>query len=318
VSATGVSSFVVLAATYLPISWLFPKAVEFYQKAIWFSGLPVVLGLLMVFVFLLTSYDRRRFQRRPAPARTDETFDLTVILTALNDQGSIGDSVRDFLSQPEVKRVVVIDNNSQDETAELAKRAGATVVVETTRGYGSCVFRGLEFGSAFMDTTFVLLCEGDGTFSAEDIQKFKAYSRHADIVTGTRINELLRQPRTQLTTFIYFGNYFAAKLLEAKHLGRATLTDLGTTYKLIRSKALRENLNYFQREINLEFNAHFLDVALSRGLALIEIPVTFWPRVGESKGGNVSNARAAKVGLGMLVGITLSWSFLVRSRRNAI
>ena len=43
---------------------------------------------------------------------------------------------------------------------------------------------------------------------------------------------------TQLSTFIYYGNLFVGKLLEAKHLGRSTITDVGTTYKLCRREAL--------------------------------------------------------------------------------
>jgi hypothetical protein len=58
--------------------------------------------------------------------------------------------------------------------------------------------------------------------------------------------------------------------------------------------------------INLEFNAHFLDTALTYGFSIVECPVTFHGRVGVSKGGNVSNARALKVGLRMLAGIIFS------------
>ena len=59
--------------------------------------------------------------------------------------------------------------------------------------------------------------------------------------------------------------------------------------------------------INLEFNAYFLDRALAYGLTVVECPVTFHPRWGESKGGNVNNLRALTVGLRMLVGITTDW-----------
>ena len=51
--------------------------------------------------------------------------------------------------------------------------------------------------------------------------------------------------------------------------------------------------------VNLEFNAHFLDTALSHGLDVVECPITFHPRVGVSKGGNVNNGRALRVGVRM-------------------
>jgi hypothetical protein len=62
--------------------------------------------------------------------------------------------------------------------------------------------------------------------------------------------------------------------------------------------------------VNLEFNAHFLDVALDQGCDIVECPITFHQRVGTSKGGNVNNRRALKVGLRMLFGIVWSWKAL--------
>jgi hypothetical protein len=59
--------------------------------------------------------------------------------------------------------------------------------------------------------------------------------------------------------------------------------------------------------VNLEFNAHFLDTALASGLTLVECPITFFSRVGQSKGGNVNNLRALKVGLRMIFGLSFGW-----------
>jgi hypothetical protein len=206
-----------------------------------------------------------------------------------------------------VRRVLVIDNNSRDATSERAREAGASVIVHREPGYGECVYRALSEASAYADTELTLLCEGDCTFRANDIDKFMAYLPHAGIVNGTRIVEQLRSPRTQLTTFMYYGNFAVGKLLELKHVGRGTLTDVGTTYKLIRNSTLASLLPHLNRAVNLEFNAHFLDTALARGIALVECPVTFYPRVGESKGGNRSNWRACKVGLRMISGIVFGW-----------
>jgi hypothetical protein len=141
------------------------------------------------------------------------------------------------------------------------------------------------------------------TFRAYDIDKFLAYIPHADLVNGTRIVEQLRARNTQLTTFMYYGNFFTGKLLEAKHVGRGTFTDVGTTYKLCRNRVLDRLLMLVDPDIDLEFNAHFLDTTLAHGFSIVECPVTFHNRVGASKGGNVSNARALKVGLRMMAGI---------------
>jgi hypothetical protein len=144
------------------------------------------------------------------------------------------------------------------------------------------------------------------TFRAYDIEKFLAYIPHADLVNGTRIVEQLRVRNTQLTTFMYYGNFFTGKLLEAKHIGRGTFTDVGTTYKMCRNRALGRLLTLLDPGINLEFNAHFLDTALTNGFSIVECPITFHDRVGVSKGGNVSNRRALKVGLRMIAGIVFN------------
>jgi hypothetical protein len=146
------------------------------------------------------------------------------------------------------------------------------------------------------------------TFRAADLDKFLAYIRHADIVNGTRIVEQLRDYRTQLSSFMYYGNFAMGKLLEVKHLGRGTFTDAGTTYKMIRRERLAQLLPLLNPAVNLEFNLHLLDIALAHHFLLVECPITFHARLGESKGGNVNNWRAAKVGLKMLLGLSCGWA----------
>jgi glycosyltransferase involved in cell wall biosynthesis len=304
---------VVTSIVYLPFTLLNTDTKAIFQEILWLQGVPIVLGFSGLLLDLLINYQNRRnnLQNFSRPGSQEM---VTVVLTALDDASAVGQAVEDFAAHPRVKRVLLIDNASTDETPSNAARAGATVISEPVRGYGSCVYRALSEGSKFTDTDFVILCEADGTFRSADIDKFLAYSKHAHVVLGTRIVELLRGHKTQLTTFIFWGNFLAAKLLELKHLGRATLSDLGTTYKLCRSDFLRDNLSQFDKNINLEFNAHFMDLCLRDGFRLVEIPITFFPRVGRSKGGNSSNLKAIKVGLRMLLGIGVSWT-LVRGKK---
>lgn len=95
-----------------------------------------------------------------------------------------------------------------------------------------------------------------------------------------------------------------------KHLGHGTFTDVGTTYKAIHRDALRLLLPFLDPAVNLEFNAHFMDTALAYHLLMVECPVTFHARVGQSKGGNVNNLRALKTGLRMIFGLTFGWKLL--------
>jgi Glycosyl transferase family 2 len=273
---------------------------------VWYSGIPTTMGAALAaldLAFLLPA--KRRLARRHV---LDSVSDRRVVvaLTAYNDEPSIGEAVSDFLIHPLVRCVIVVDNNSRDKTAEVAVRAGARVVTETKPGYGRCVYRCFQEALA-EDTQLIVLCEGDMTFRAKDIEKLVAYIDHADIVNGTRIVEQLREYSTQLSTFMYYGNFAVGKLLELKHLGRGTFTDVGTTYKLARRESLTRLMPLLNPDINLEFNAHFLDTALTSGERLVECPITFHARVGVSKGGNVSNARALRVGLRMIWGLCVGW-----------
>jgi hypothetical protein len=301
----GIGLSVVRLVLMLGESWR-----SWNEALVWYSGVPTTLGLGFIVLDLVAVLPFRRASRRLADPVGPPASRVTVVLTAYNDEESIGDAVRDFIRHPLVQRVVVVSNASRDRTVESAAEAGAIVHDERRQGYGWCVFRCLSEAVAFDDSSHIVLCEGDGTFRAADIDKFAAYAPHAEIVNGTRIVEQLRQFETQLTTFMYYGNFFVAKLLEAKHLGKGTFTDVGTTYKIIRRDALRRLLPLLSPSVNLEFNAHFLDTALEHGFQTVECPITFHPRVGVSKGGNVDNRRAFKVGLRMIIGLSFGWKWL--------
>ena len=277
------------------------------EAIVWYSGFPVTIGLGLVALDLVLMFPSKRRQSRLRTLEPVRNRKVVVALTAYNDELSIAQAVADFQAYPAVERVIVVDNNSKDRTSEAAGAAGARVVLETQQGYGRCVYRCFREALAQSDVELIVLCEGDMTFRARDLEKLLAYVDHADIVNGTRIVEQLRDYSTQLSTFMYYGNFFVGKLLELKHLGRGTFTDVGTTYKLIRRQSLERLLPVLDPAVNLEFNAHFLDVALAHGERIVECPITFHPRVGVSKGGNVNDARALMVGLRMIRGLCFGW-----------
>ncbi len=279
---------------------------------LWYSGVPATLAILLIATDIFVLFPAKRQVPRRLENETDLTSKATVVLTAYNDEPSIRQAVADFLDNPRVQRVIVVDNNSRDGTAAAASESGAVVVTENVPGYGSCVYRCLQEALRYDDTGYIVLCEGDRTFRARDIHKLFAFIPHADVVNGTRIVEQLRDQSTQLTTFMYYGNFFVGKLLEVKHLGQGTFTDAGTTYKMIRRTVLPELLKHLDPRVNLEFNAHFMDTVLARRLIMVECPVTFHPRIGVSKGGNANGWKAFAVGLRMILGLTFGWRIVSR------
>lgn len=311
----GVLCFIVGMAMYVTgVLLVFPRYLlnlhalldPVAEWLVWYSGVPIMIGIVLALFDLLYMLQHKKpdVPVRYIPVQRRR---VTVALTAYNDEDSIAGAVEDFLAHPLVERVIVVSNNSRDATFARAEAAGALTFNEPAPGYGRCVHRCLSEAVRFDDTEFVVLCEGDSTFRAYDVEKLLAYAPHADIVNGSRIVEPLRQYLTQLTVFMYYGNLFVGKLLEAKYLGRGTITDVGTTYKLCRRDALVGLLPHLNPGVNLEFNAHFLDTALSRGLLLLECPITFHARIGLSKGGNINNWRGFTVGARMIYGLLSDW-----------
>ncbi len=184
------------------------------QAIVWYSGMPFTLGLLLVaadLVLLLPIKRRSSLSRALAPIPDRH---VVVALTAYNDESCIADAVADFREHPLVEKIIVVENNSSDQTAAIARAAGAVVITEMNPGYGRCVYRCFQEALTEQDLELFVLCEGDMTFRAKDLEKLVAYIDHADVVNGTRIVEQLRQYSTQLTTFMYYGNFFVGKLLE--------------------------------------------------------------------------------------------------------
>jgi glycosyltransferase involved in cell wall biosynthesis len=273
----------------------------FISQTIWYSGIPIMFGFFLILIELVFKKNIKNLHTKHVKINK-----LTVVLTAYNDESSIYRSVKDFLSSPYVKRVIVISNNSSDRTEFFAKKAGAIVINELKQGYGQCVYRGMNEAVKYLDTELICICEGDLTFRSYDISKMIPYIIHGDIVNGTRIVENLQNKNNQLTLFSHFGNLFVAKLLEFKYLGSFTLTDVGTTYKIIRRNSLRKIIKKLNPNVNLMFNAYFLEIAVKNNLIIIECPITFHKRVGISKGAS-TNFASAKIGLKMIFGIIFSW-----------
>ena len=277
-------------------------------------------GFLALLAVMVVSIVRARLTRRrtlassssesPTPANGSSVGDprVVVAITAYNDAEATAQAVRDFLRQPRVVKVLVIDNNSTDNTAELAAAAGATVIRETRQGYGFACIRGLSEGLRVAGTNVVVLTEGDGTFIAEDTAKFVAYIDNADLVVGNRVVRGLVDADSQMDHFFTWGNMAVAMLLrlrfwDGRHLGPAGLMDVGCTFRAIRRSALERILPDLVVGGD-HFSAHMLLVAMARDLSVVEIPVRLRRRIGESKGASQSVWKGLAVGLAMIWHIT--------------
>jgi glycosyltransferase involved in cell wall biosynthesis len=224
---------------------------------------------------------------------------VSVVFPAYNEEAGIAAAVRDFLACPEVDEVVVVNNNSRDRTAELAAEAGARVVTETRQGYGHALRRGLQEARG----DYIILSEPDGTFIGRDVHKLLAYAGDFDLVMGTRTTQELIWQEANMGWFLRVGNVAVAKLLQYL-FGGPSLSDCGCTMRLIQ----RDAATRMHPRLTVG-SSHFLPemvvLALLDGLHVIEVPVNYRGRLGESKiTGSVTTA--VRVGLNM-IGLILSY-----------
>ena len=233
----------------------------------------------------------------------------TVVLTAFNDEASIGAAVDEFRRLEEVGEIVVVDNNCVDRTAEVARAHGAIVIPESRQGYGFACQAGLRYALEKLGAPIIVLAEGDMTFFAEDTRKLLPYLTHCDLVLGTRTNRALTRRGSQMDWFTSWGNLFLAFLIRLRYwdwtfLGRVQLTDVGCTFRVIRRDSLARIIDRLTVG-GMYFSPHMILVALRDWDTVIEVPVQFRARVGQSKGAGSSRARAIRIGLEMLWEIAL-------------
>lgn len=226
---------------------------------------------------------------------------VSVVLPAYNEEGYIRPAVDDFFIPSIVDEVVVVDNNSRDRTADEVRQTRARLVNETRQGYGFALRRGLQEATG----DIVILAEPDGTFIGRDVLKLLAYADDFDMVCGTRTTRELVWEQANMGWFLRMGNWTVAKLLQVLH-GGPSLSDCGCTLRLTHRAALER----IRGELTVG-GSHFLPemviLALKKGLKVIEVPVNYRGRVGESKiTGNLTGA--LKTGFSM-IGLIIKYRF---------
>lgn len=202
---------------------------------------------------------------------------VSIILPAYNEEKYIRAAVLDFFVEGLVDEVIVINNNSKDKTEEEALQTKAHVILEKKQGYGNALQRGLREATG----DIIILAEPDGTFIGKDITKLLAYSDDFQMVCGTRTTAEMIWQEANMGWFLRIGNTIVAKFMQLL-FNTPSLSDMGCTLRLIR----RESLYRFIDELTVG-GSHFLPemliLARKRGVSMIEIPVNYRGRIGESK-----------------------------------
>tara|TARA_B110000263_G_C15205598_1_gene462731 strand:+ start:82 stop:777 length:696 start_codon:yes stop_codon:yes gene_type:complete len=199
---------------------------------------------------------------------------IKVIIPAINEEKSIAKVLKEI---PEiVSEVILVDNNSSDNTAEIAKQNGAKVIKELKKGYGYACLKGIN---ELINNPPDILVFLDGDYSdypneLNDIVK-PIIDNKVDFVIGSRIKKW--REKHSMTPQQIFGNWLSCKLMQ--FLYDSKFTDLGP-FRAIRWNTLM-NLNMHDKTYGWTIEMQLK--ILKKKLSYTEVPVHYKKRIGVSK-----------------------------------
>ena len=202
---------------------------------------------------------------------------VSVVIPCLNEAGNIERCVRvarEALEQGGLDgEVIVADNASEDDSAALATGAGATVVSEPRRGYGSAYLAGFAAARG----RYIVMADADLTYDFSDIPRFvELLDNGADMVIGDRMDNI--QPGAMPWLHRYVGNPILTGILNL--FFRTGVKDAHCGMRAVRREVL-PTLDL--RTTGMEFASEMVIRAAKEKLEIAQVPIEYHPRGGESK-----------------------------------
>ena len=227
---------------------------------------------------------------------------IKVIIPAYNEADSIAHVINDIPNT--VNEIIVVSNNSTDDTEVNAKNAGATVLKESQKGYGYACLKGMDYISrldANEQPDIIVFLDGDYSDYPEELTQIVApiLNNNLDFVIGSRVKAL--REKGSMTIPQIFGNWLATTLMSI--LFKAKFTDLGPFRAIKYDKLLELQMEDKTYGWTIEMQLK----VLRKKFNYTEVPVNYRNRIGVSKvSGTVKGAIFAGV---KILGWIFKYSF---------
>ena len=224
----------------------------------------------------MSTYAPSRLPAEGAPDARSEPV-VSVVIPCLNEAENIERCVTAALEaivrMGVAGEVVVADNDSEDDSARLAEAAGARVVVERRRGYGSAYLAGFAASRG----RYIVMADADLTYDFNEIPRFVGeLEKGAEMVIGDRMDNI--HPGAMPWLHQYIGNPILTGLLNL--FFRTGISDAHCGMRALRRDVLpRLDL----RTTGMEFASEMVIRASKEKLRIAEFPIQYHPRGGESK-----------------------------------
>jgi glycosyltransferase involved in cell wall biosynthesis len=203
-----------------------------------------------------------------------------VVIPALNEEGIVGKTVksipRDKLEKMGLEtEIIVVDNASTDNTAQEALEAGAQVIHESHRGYGNAYKRGLNEATG----DIIIMGDADGTYPLNESYEFiqPIMNDGEEFVMGSRLKGNIKKGAMP-ALHRYIGNPFLTWVLNI--LFKTGISDAHCGMRAMTKEAWNK---LDLKTGGMEFASEMVIEASRNNLKIAEVPITYYPREGESK-----------------------------------
>ena len=207
---------------------------------------------------------------------------ITVLIPCYNEANGIVTVIESFPKEKLARNgfaleIVVIDNNSRDNTSKIAKAAGATILFEKKQGKGNAMRRG--FYSVTDDTDYVVMLDGDDTYRPEEIIRMvePIDSGFCSVVVGSRLGGKIKN--NPMPLFNRMGNWVYSHLV--RYFYRVNVTDVLTGYYAWKKEALFKLRPHLQSE-GFAIEMEMITKMAKLGEEIYSVPISYHPRQGET------------------------------------
>jgi glycosyltransferase involved in cell wall biosynthesis len=207
---------------------------------------------------------------------------VTVLIPCYNEAEAIATVIHKFPKRKMAAYgyqldIVVIDNNSTDGTADIARTAGARVIVETKQGKGNAIRTG--FYSIGDDTDYIVMLDGDDTYKPEEILRLiePLDAGFAKVIIGSRMHGRIRVDSMKRLNRL--GNQLYSNLVRTIY--RVMVTDVLTGYYAW-SREVIEDLRPHLRSQGFAIEMEMVTKMARLGYAIYSVPISYDPRLGDS------------------------------------
>ena len=205
-------------------------------------------------------------------------IEVSVVMPCLNEEETIGaciEKAQNTLNELGIQgEIVIADNGSTDTSVEIAERLGARVVHQPLQGYGAAYLAGIAAAAG----QYIIMGDSDDTYDFTDLERFITPLRNGyDFVIGNRLKgKILRGAMPPLHRYI--GNPVLTGILNL--LFRSGISDAHCGMRSFTQEAYQQ---MELRTTGMEFASEMIIKAIKADLKIEEIPITYYPREGESK-----------------------------------